>query len=481
MHWHRQPADTVLKHLDTSLTGLSAEEARIRLEKHGPNVLKEKEKKTLFMMFLDQFRDFMILVLIAAAAISGMIGELSDTIAIIVIVILNAVIGFVQEYRAEKAMEALKAMAAHSAIVVRDGRQQEIHASEIVPGDIVVLDAGKIVPADLRLVETAQMKAGEAALTGESVPVDKHSEILEEDDIPIGDRKNMAFKGTVVSYGRGTGIVIATGMNTELGRIATMLQEEEEVKTPLQKRLAVFGRKLTVAVFVICAFIFGIGLLRGEAPLLMLLTAISLAVAAIPEALPAVITISLALGAKKMVRQNALIRKLPAVETLGSVTYICSDKTGTLTENKMTVEEMYVDGEIVKSEKLKVKSEEIQQLLTHNSQLSPFFIALAVSNDATADKEGKLMGDPTETALYAVAKDAGFSKDVLIGTYPRIAEIPFDSDRKCMTTIHKGPMIQGPRVQGSKGSSELEIKTLESSTPGILESFPLHFFYKGSC
>jgi Ca2+-transporting ATPase len=480
MHWHRQPADTVLKHLDTSLSGLSAEEARIRLEKHGPNVLKEKEKKTLFMMFLDQFRDFMILVLIAAAAISGMIGELSDTIAIIVIVILNAVIGFVQEYRAEKAMEALKAMAAHSAIVVREGRQQEIHASEIVPGDIVVLDAGKIVPADLRLVETAQMKAGEAALTGESVPVDKRSEILEEDDIPIGDRKNMAFKGTVVSYGRGTGIVVATGMNTELGRIATMLQEEEEVKTPLQKRLAVFGRKLTVAVFVICAFIFGIGLLRGEAPLLMLLTAISLAVAAIPEALPAVITISLALGAKKMVRQNALIRKLPAVETLGSVTYICSDKTGTLTENKMTVEEIYVDGEIVKSERVKVKSEETQQLLTYNSQLSPFFIALAVSNDATADKEGKLMGDPTETALYAIAKDAGFSKDVLIETYPRIAEIPFDSDRKCMTTIHKGPMIQGPGVRGSKGSSELEIKTLEPSTPGILESFPFISFTKGA-
>ena len=452
MLWHRQSIDTVLKHLDTSLSGLSAEEVRIRLEKHGPNVLKEKEKKTLFMMFLDQFRDFMILVLMAAAAISGIVGELSDTIPIIVIVILNAVIGFVQEYRAEKAMEALKAMAAHFATVIRGGIQQEIHASELVPGDIVVLDAGKIMPADLRLVETAQLKAAEAALTGESVPVDKHPDVLEDENVPIGDRKNMAFKGTVVSYGRGKGIVIATGMNTELGRIATMLQEEEEVKTPLQKRLAVFGRKLTVAVFVICAFIFGIGLLRGEAPLVMLLTAISLAVAAIPEALPAVITISLALGAKKMVRQNALIRKLPAVETLGSVTYICSDKTGTLTENKMTVEEMYVDGEIVKSEKLKIKSEEVQELLTHNSQLSTFFIALAVSNDAEADKEGKLIGDPTETALYAAAKDAGFSKDVLIEAYPRVAEIPFDSERKCMTTIHKGP-----GSPGVKGSSEIKI------------------------
>ncbi len=466
MLWHRQSIDTVLKDVDTSLSGLSAEEVRIRLEKHGPNVLKEKEKKTLFMMFLDQFRDFMILVLMAAAAISGIVGELSDTIPIIVIVILNAVIGFVQEYRAEKAMEALKAMAAHFATVIRGGVQQEIHASELVPGDIVVLDAGKIMPADLRLVETAQLKAAEAALTGESVPVDKHPNVLEDENVPIGDRKNMAFKGTVVSYGRGKGIVIATGMNTELGRIATMLQEEEEVKTPLQKRLAVFGQKLTVAVFVICAFIFGIGLLRGEAPLVMLLTAISLAVAAIPEALPAVITISLALGAKKMVRQNALIRKLPAVETLGSVTYICSDKTGTLTENKMTVEEMYLDGEIVKSEKLKVKSEEIQKLST-------FFIALAVSNDAEADKEGKLIGDPTETALYAVAKDAGFSKDVLIEAYPRVAEIPFDSERKCMTTIH-----QTTRGQGAKESSQ--IKSLESLTPGILEPSQFVSFTKGA-
>jgi Ca2+-transporting ATPase len=472
MLWHRQPIDDVLKHLGTSLSGLPADEARMRLEKHGPNALMEKEKRTLFMMFLDQFRDFMILVLVAAAAVSGIVGELSDTIPIIVIVILNAVIGFVQEYRAEKAMEALKAMAAHSATVVREGRQQEIHATEIVPGDIVVLDAGKIVPADLRLVETAQMKAGEAALTGESVPVDKHSEILEEDDIPIGDRKNMAFKGTVVSYGRGKGIVIATGMDTELGRIATMLQEEEEVKTPLQKRLAAFGRKLTVAVFVICAFIFGIGLFRGEPPLVMLLTAISLAVAAIPEALPAVITISLALGAKKMVRQNALIRKLPAVETLGSVTYICSDKTGTLTQNKMTVEEMYLAEEIVKSEKLKVKSEEIQQLLTDNSQLSTFFIALAVSNDAEADKEGKLIGDPTETALYVVAKDAGFSKDLLIETYPRIAEIPFDSERKCMTTIHK---FHEDTETRRRGDAEMYVPRVPGSP-----SLPFISFTKGA-
>ena len=478
MDWHRQSTDTVLKHFDTSLSGLSAEEARIRLEKNGPNVLKEKAKKTLFMMFLDQFRDFMILVLMAAAVISGIVGELSDTIPIIVIVILNAVIGFVQEYRAEKAMEALKAMAAHSAIVVREGLQQQIRASELVPGDIVVLHAGKIMPADLRLVETAQLKAAEAALTGESVPVDKHPDVLEDENVPIGDRKNMAFKGTVVSYGRGKGIVIATGMNTELGRIATMLQEEEEVKTPLQKRLAAFGRKLSAAVFVICAFIFGIGLLRGEAPLIMLLTAISLAVAAIPEALPAVITISLALGARKMVKQNALIRKLPAVETLGSVTYICSDKTGTLTQNKMTVEEMYLDGEIVKSgEKTnpplppftKVGDGGITKEIYPPYHL--LMTALAVSNDATADKEGKLMGDATETALYAVARDAGFSKDALIETYPRIAELPFDSERKCMTTIHQGPVESFPFVSFTKGAVDVLVHKADKilTSQGIID------------
>ena len=301
------------------------------------------------MMFLDQFRDFMILVLIAAAIISGIIGEPSDTIAIIVIVILNAVIGFIQEYRAEKAMAALKKMAAPSATVIRNGMPETISASQLVPGDFVMLEAGKIVPADMRLVEAAQLKVEEASLTGESVPVEKHIKELPDEHLPIGDRKNIAYKGTFVTYGRGSGVVVATGMNTELGKIAAMLQEGAEVKTPLQKRLAAFGKKLAIAVLIICAVVFGIGIMRGEPPLLMLLTAISLAVAAIPEALPAVVTISLALGAKKLVKQNALIRKLPAVETLGSVTHICSDKTGTLTLNKMTVEEVYVDGKIEKT------------------------------------------------------------------------------------------------------------------------------------
>ncbi|MBM4145845.1 MAG: cation-translocating P-type ATPase [Nitrospira sp.] len=434
MHWHQKNINEVIDELKSSSQGISSEEALGRLKEYGPNELKEKKKKTSFMMFLDQFKDFMIIVLIAAAIISGFIGDITDTIAIIVIVMLNAVIGFVQEYRAEKAMAALKKMAASFATVIRSGVAANIPAAELVPGDIVSLEAGKIIPADMRLAESVRLKAEEAALTGESVPVEKHIEALHDDHLPIGDRKNMAYKGTFVTYGRGIGIVVATGMKTELGKIATMLQEEEEVKTPLQKRLAAFGRKLAIAILVICALVFGIGIMRGESPFLMLLTAISLAVAAIPEALPAVITISLALGAKKLVKQNALIRKLPAVETLGSVTYICSDKTGTLTLNKMNVEEIWADGEIVKSEKLKVKSEETESLILAPH---PMMMALALSNDAQMDAKGDVIGDPTEIALYNIAKNNGFDKKKLEENLPRTAEIPFDSERKCMTTIHK--------------------------------------------
>jgi Ca2+-transporting ATPase len=448
MHWHLKDVKEIIEQMQSSYNGLSSEEAARRLDEYGPNELKEKKKKTSFMMFLDQFKDFMILILIAAAVISGFIGELSDTIAIIVIVVLNAVIGFIQEYRAEKAMAALKRMAAPSATAIRNGVPETVSASQLVPGDVVILEAGKIVPADMRVIESAQLKVEEAALTGESDAVEKHTNALNDEHLPIGDRKNIAYKGTFVTYGRGTGVIVATGMNTELGKIATMLQEEEEVKTPLQKRLAGFGQKLAIAVLAICAIVFGIGVMRGEPTMLMLLTAISLAVAAIPEALPAVITISLALGANKLVKQNALIRRLPAVETLGSVTYICSDKTGTLTLNKMTVEEMYFDRKLIKG-----SSEKTDYLLE-----PIFFTALALSNDAVIDKDGNVIGDPTEIALFNIARDNGFNKLEVGKEFSRIAEIPFDSDRKCMTTFHQ----------------------LEPSNPRTLEPFQYISFTKGA-
>ncbi|PKN13846.1 MAG: ATPase [Deltaproteobacteria bacterium HGW-Deltaproteobacteria-4] len=427
MHWHQKEIKEIIAELGALPQGLTTEEAARRLLEHGPNELIEKKKKTLAMMLVDQFRDFMILVLIAAAIISGVIGEATDTIAIIVIVLLNAVIGFVQEYRAEKAMALLKKMSEHSALVLRDGTPTTVPAAQLVPGDVVILEAGKVVPADMRLIEVAQLKIEEANLTGESLPVEKIVDHLDDEHLPLGDRKNMVYKGTIVTYGRGQGVIVATGMATELGKIATLLQDEAEVKTPLQKRLATFGQKLALVVLAICAIIFGVGLLRGEPPLLMLLTAISLAVAAIPEALPAVVTISLALGARKLVRQNALIRKLPAVETLGSVTYICSDKTGTLTQNKMTVEEIYADGTLHTGAELG-KGERIE-----------LFTALAMSNDAELGAAETMIGDPTEVALYDIAALHGFDKKDLEKVYPRVAEIPFDSERKCMTTFHEIP------------------------------------------
>ncbi len=462
MNWHQKEVSDVMDLLLTSQKGLNPEEAGKRLERYGPNELKEKKKKTPFMMFLDQFRDFMILVLIAAAVISGIIGEPSDTIAIIVIVVLNAVIGFVQEYRAEKAMAALKKMVASAATVIRDGMPVNIPSSQFVPGDVAVLEAGNLVPADIRLIEAAQLKVEEAVLTGESVPVEKHVNALDDELLSIGDRKNMAYKGTFVSYGRGIGVVVATGMMTELGKIAAMLQKEEEVKTPLQKRLATFGQKLAVAVLAICAIVFGIGVMRGEPALQMLLTAISLAVAAIPEALPAIVTISLALGAKKMVGQNTLIRKLPAVETLGSVTYICSDKTGTLTLNKMTVEEVYVDGETVGVDLCVYPKEQGEH---RGSPLHMLLTALALSNDARRDSSGSVIGDPTEVALYSLAKDKGFDKKDIEENFPRTAEIPFDSGRKCMTTIHRIP-AWGGFISFTKGA----IDVLIDRAAGILTS-----------
>jgi Ca2+-transporting ATPase len=439
MRWHQKEISQVIEELGTSLNGLSQTEAQKRLEEYGPNELQEKEKKSPFIMFLDQFKDFLIIVLICAAVIAGVVGKPIDALAIIAIVILNAIIGFIQEYKAEEAMAALKKMAAPKSTVLRDGVPSNILASEIVPGDIVLLEAGQIVPADMRL-ETVNMKVDEAALTGESVPVEKHIAPLRDKHLPLGDRKNVVYQGTIVTYGRGVGVVVATGMETEMGKIATMLQEEKDVKTPLQQRLAAFGKRLAIAILVICAIVFTAGLMRGEPVTLMLLTAISLAVAAIPEALPAIVTIALALAAKKMAKQNALIRKLPAVETLGSVTYICSDKTGTLTLNKMAVEEIWMDGKLEKGSRVQGvewSNEKTLEPLNPRTLESLFFTALALSNDAQVDADGNLIGDPTEIALFNIARDKDFDKKELEEKFPRVTEIPFDSDRKCMTTIHK--------------------------------------------
>jgi len=456
MSWHQEEIAVIMERLGASPQGLSDEEARRRLDEHGLNMLEEKKRKHPFSMLLDQFKDFMIMVLITAAVVSGIIGDLTDTIAIVVIVILNAVIGFVQEYRAEKAMAALKKMASPSAKVMRGGQAEVIDSSLLVPGDLVILDAGDVVPADVRITEAMQLKAEESALTGESVPVEKQTRPLREGDQPLGDRKNMLYKGTTVSYGRGRGAVVATGMKTELGKIASMLQEQGEIKTPLQKRLAAFGRRLAIAVIVICVVVFLFGLLRGEPVLLMLLTAISLAVAAIPEALPAVVTISLAIGARKMVKQNVLIRKLPAVETLGSVTFICSDKTGTLTLNRMTVEEIHADGKTIKGLERHCRIEERASGEASSRACTLLMTALSLSNDAYMDEEGTPVGDPTEVALLRIARDNGFLKEDLERRYPRVEELPFDSDRKCMTTFHKRG--DGSLISFTKGAVEVVLE-----------------------
>jgi Ca2+-transporting ATPase len=435
-------ADQVAQRLGVDpARGLSAEEALARLSRHGRNELRAQRHRGPAAMLLRQFSDFMILVLLGAAVVSGLIGDVKDSFVILVIVVLNAVVGFVQEYRTERAMAALKAMAAVTATVLRDARPLEVSAAEIVPGDVVLLEAGNVVPADLRLVEAVRLKVEEAALTGESVAVDKGDGALDAAELSLGDRRNMAYKGTTVNHGRGRGLTVATGMDSELGRIASLLDREAEPATPLQVRLAQFGRRLALAAIAICVVVFAVGLVRGEPPVLMFLTAVSLAVAAIPEALPAVVTISLALGARKMVRQHALVRRLQAVETLGSVSYICSDKTGTLTRNRMHVAAIFAEGELCREWSGRTGQEPWRSL----------FDALALCNDARPAGDDKAVGEQTEVALYIAARRAGRDKAVLERRLPRLCELPFDAERKRMTTFHAA----GTRVIAfTKGAPE---------------------------
>lgn len=444
--WHTFEVEDSFDRLQSSPAGLSAREAEKRLSEHGQNALEAIRPRTLLAIFLDQFKDFMIGVLLVAAFVSGFIGEVTDTIAIIVIIILNGVIGFVQEYRSERAMEALRGLAAPHATVIRSGEVRGIPAADVVPGDIVLLEAGMIVPADLRLFEIANLTMNESSLTGESLPVDKVREAIHDTYVPVPDRHNMAFSGTIVAAGRGSGVVVATGIQSQIGLIAGLIQVAE-IRTPLQKRLARFGKSLALVVLAISVIVFLAGISRGVEPTLMLLTAISLAVAAIPEALPAVVTISLALGAQEMVRKNALIRKLPAVETLGSVTFICSDKTGTLTQNKMKVEELYLDaGRLtVGGEGYQVEGGFFDEtggpVAIDAFAAGPLLLrnCLLCNNAAlnTDNKETGIVGDPTEAAMLVLALKAGLDKQSLEAQFPRTGEVPFDSDRKRMTTVHR--------------------------------------------
>ena len=430
--------------------GLDSHEVGERRRKFGPNSIRESEQRGFLHKLLMQFRDVMILVLLAAAAIAGAIGETSDTVVILVIVLLNAIIGAVQEYRAEQAVAALKKMTAPDARARRGGHFHTISSEEVVPGDIVLVEAGNVVPCDLRLFETVDCQVDESALTGESTTVDKQTDRLDVEDLLPADRTNMAFKGTNVTRGRALGVAVATGDSTEIGRIAALLREHEKQLTPLQARLGRFSKRLAVAVIMIALVVFIAGLARGEGLLLMLLTSVSLAVAAIPEALPAVITIALALGAKKMGLHNALMRRLPTVETLGSVTWICSDKTGTLTTNEMRLELLHAAGTDASSLSETDNTAPLWQLLGK---------ALALSTDVTLDLQGRAVGDPTEIALYLGALDGEFIKDELEQQHPRLAELPFESERRRMTTLHDD---HGCVLSFTKGAPEAVLPVCSS-------------------
>lgn len=431
--YYSETATEVEKDLETSFAnGLNDDQAKSRIEKYGYNALAAKKKKSLFMRFIDQFKDFMIIVLIVAAILSGVVAqEWTDAAIILIVVIVNAILGVFQEARSEAAIEALKEMATPSAHVKRNGAIVEISSTDLVPGDVVLLEAGDVVPADLRLINAHSLNIEESALTGESVPVEKDDHVLDGNDVALADRVNMAYSSTSVTYGRGEGIVTATGMNTEVGKIATMLNNADETDTPLKKNLNQLGKTLTIMILAICVVVFIVGILKvspaqrnSTLMINMFLVAVSLAVAAIPEGLPAIVTIILALGTQAMAKHKAIVRKLPAVETLGATDIICSDKTGTLTQNKMTVEKVYYQNQIHDdSDKIEISN--------------PALLSMVLANDTKIENGGNLLGDPTETSLIQYAFDQHIDVPELLEKYKRVQEVPFDSDRKLMSTVNK--------------------------------------------
>lgn len=468
MGFYNKEVKHVLKELSSTEKGLTSSEAKKRLEKYGYNRIEGKKKISPIILFLEQFNDPVIWVLLGAMVLSSVIGYYeyqrgqvsllevaTEAIVIGAIVILNAIIGFVQEFKAEKAIEALKKMASFKAIVLRDGKHKEINAEELVPGDIIFLTAGEKVPADLRLISLNNLQCQEAALTGESLPVKKEVNVLKS-DLQLGDQKNMAFSGTIITDGKATAVVVKTGMETELGKIAKLIESTEETLTPLQEKLEKLGKFLTILTLSVCVIIFAVLFFRGENILEALITAVSLAVAAIPEGLPAVVTISLALGVQRMIKKNALIRKLPSVETLGGTTVICTDKTGTLTKNEMTVRKIYVDGKTIE---VSGSGYDTKGGFSEKAADLELLLKIGLLNNDSKLENSKIMGDPTEGALVVSAEKFGLSHMKLADKYPREDELLFDSVRKRMTTVHE---IDGKKYSYVKGAPDIILGLCES-------------------